>query len=117
MSDRRLVAGHRDGVLHRNGSTIAILTWDSAAMRVRGKLDSPLNGAWNLAPTDNFVLGDYHRIERDIGDPSTDFITDTLTDIFIHNGWGTGMVGFNDFEGANDQFGLTWINRSELLFV
>jgi M6 family metalloprotease-like protein len=117
VRDTSVSAGHRDGILHRNASSIAILTWDSASMRVRSRMNSRFSGAWNLARTDNFVPGDYHRIERDIGDPALDFITDTLTDIFIHNGWGTGMVGFNHFNGSNDQFGLTWINQRELLFV
>ena len=46
-----------------------------------------------------------------------------IADIFMHNSWGTGMVGFNrpsidpaNPGAGNDQLGLTWINPKEILF-
>ena len=110
----------RDGILHRRGDGVAVLTWEGTEMRVRSYLRSPFSGRWNLGPGDRFVLGDFQRIGRDVGDPTADYIADGLTDLFIHNGWGTGMVGVNHFDnpgnpGSEDQIGLTWINAREVL--
>jgi len=92
--------------LHLNGSN---LVW------VR-RIKSHFNGRWNLGNGDKFVLGDYHRKGPDIADAPTETVSDGLTDIFIHNGWGSGMVGVNfQWDEANDpgvniqQVGLTWM--------
>ncbi len=114
---------NRDGVLHRNANSVAVLTWESSEMRIRHQMVSPFNGMWNLGSGDKFVLGDFHRLGRDIADPVLDFIHDSLTDIFIYNAWGTGMIGVNHAQWNPDrpddirqEIGLTWINRGELLF-
>ena len=75
-------------------------------MKVRSERLQIYN-AWQVAPTDHLVLGDFHRIGMDAGDPTVDFVTDRLTDMFLHNGWGTGMIGVNHLSNDSDQIGLT----------
>lgn len=108
----------RDGILHRNRNSVAVLTWERNQMRIRHHLTSPFNGRWNLGNGDKFIPGDFHRVGPDIALPSEDFIQDNLTDIFIHNSWGTGMIGVNHLPKYDDhsEIGLTWINHRELLF-
>jgi len=111
----------RDGVLHRYTNGLAVLTWESNEMRIRHHLPSPFNGKWNLGSDDKFVLGDFHRLGRDIGDPGLDYIQDGLTDVFIHSTSGTGMVAVNHAQwdparpDIQKEIGLTWINMRELL--
>lgn len=111
----------RDGVLHRHAGGVAVLTWEGGQMKVRHQLPQNISG-WNLGAGDNFVLGDFHRVGRDTGDPSKEFIQDDLTDVFIHNGWGTGMIGVNHIQPDPAQppvvshAGLTWIQHQVLLF-
>lgn len=104
----------RAGVLHRAGGRLCVLTWEGGQMKVRSQLEQAWN-RWQLAPTDRFVLGDFHRSGRDVGDPNVDYIADGVTDVFIHNGWGTGMVGINHLP-HQDQIGLAWFNHRELLW-
>ena len=113
----------RDGVLHRNNNSVAIVTWETDEMRVRHQLMSPLSGLWNLSNNDKLILGDFHRVGRDRGDPFLDYVQDNLTDAFIYNAWGTGMIGVNHAQWHPDrpneirqEIGLTWINPNELLF-
>lgn len=110
-------AGFRDGIIHRNGNTVAVLTWESDNnMRIRRRMASPISGHWSLKDGDMFVPGDYQRVGMDIADPSSDAVADHLTGAFMHNEWGTGMFGFNYLaDGAQQQLGLTWINRAELM--
>ncbi len=111
----------RDGILHRTGAGLRILTWEGAEMRVRVGMDLPLDGRWRMGPDDRYVLGDFERTGMDISDPTHDFVADGLTDVFIHNNWGSSGVGVNHFEAGGkvteEQMGLTWINQGELLFL
>lgn len=100
----------------KSESGVRVLTWEDGQMQVRQYIGNRLNGLWNLSEQDKFVLGDFHSIGRDIADPSLDFITDNLTDVFIYNAWGTGMIGFNypsvvaaRPEANQDQLGIIWI--------
>jgi hypothetical protein len=112
----------RECILHRNETTVAILSWQESInqMRIRQYMRSWLDNRWNLGTNDKFVLGDFHRLGPDIGEPSRDFIFDNLTDVFIHNAWGTGMFSVNvgNFNSTGpydvDQIGLSWINASEI---
>ena len=114
----------RECILHRNNNTVAVISWQESKneMRIRQYMRSSLDNKWNLGANDKFVLGDFHRLGPDIGDPSRDYIFDNLTDVFIHNAWGTGMFGVNvgNFKTAGpydvDQIGLSWINQSEIMF-
>jgi hypothetical protein len=114
----------RECILHRNENTVAILSWQDSInqMRIRQYMRSWLDDIWNLGANDKFILGDFHRLEPDIGDPSRDYIFDNLTDVFIHNAWGTGMFGVNvgNFNSPGpydiDQIGLSWMNPSEIMF-
>lgn len=113
----------RDCILHRSNKGIYILAWDGSGVKVRQDLISPFNNLWHLNQKDNFVLGDYHTKSSDVGDPNKDFIGDEITDMFIHNDWGTGMVGvnyteFNPIEKPNqikEEMGLTWIQEGKIL--
>lgn len=123
QSDDISYSGHflpdRDGILHRTDNGVAILAWHNSQICIRQYLPSRFNDQWNLGSVDKFVLGDFHNDGPDVGDPSIDYITDGLTDIFIYNTWGTGMVGVNYVEGFGDiheEIGLTWINPTEILY-
>ncbi|MDF2736427.1 MAG: hypothetical protein K0S93_283 [Nitrososphaeraceae archaeon] len=111
----------RECILHRNKNTVAILSWQEGKnqMRIRQYMRSWLDDKWNLGGNDKFVVGDFHHLEPDIGDPSRDYIFDNLTDVFIHNAWGTGMFGVGNFNSSGpydiDQIGLSWINPSEIM--
>ncbi|HEV2735069.1 MAG TPA: hypothetical protein VGV85_09520, partial [Longimicrobiaceae bacterium] len=110
----------RDGVLHRYEGGVAVLTWEGGQMKVRHQLGSPIGG-WSLGAADKFVLGDFHRIGRDVGEPASDYVQDMLTDVFIHNGWGTGMIGINHVQPdparppTLSEAGLTWIQHRVLM--
>ncbi len=114
----------RKCILHRNENIVAIISWQESKnqMRIRQYMRSWLDDKWNLGANDKFVLGDFHRLGPDIGDPSRDYIFDNLTDVFIHNSWGTGMFGVNigNFNSPGpydiDQIGLIWMNLSEIMF-
>ncbi len=123
----------RDGVLVRDEAvyfsaggikSLFVLAWDGAEMKVHKQLRSPFDGRWGLAPADRFVLGDFHRSGTDVADLGKQYVHDGLTDVFIHNGWGTGTVGVNhgehpdrpgDLAAYVDQIGLTWIQRGILM--
>jgi hypothetical protein len=122
---------NRDGILHRAENGVAILTWESGEMRVRRFKDSGFtNGTsgvrdlWTLRSADKFVLGDFHRNNRVHPHPDLAYIQDELTDVFMHNGSGTGMFGFDrpssnpaqPSYGEADEIGLLWINRANILF-
>lgn len=77
----------------------------------------------------NLSWGDFHKvgIEGHALDARRevfpyDHITNNLTDIFIHNTWGTSMLCLNyvparfdkpDWDGA--EWGLTWMNERNIL--
>ncbi len=110
----------RDGVLIRNDNWgLAVLAWDGDAMRVHQTLPSPFSYRWNFGSQDNFVLGDFHRRAPDVADAPYDTVIDGLTDVFVYNAWGTGMVGVNHGptypSDLVDQMGLTWMQASKLM--
>ena len=104
----------RDGIIHRDASGLSLLRYDGTALVKDRRLSSSLGGRWNLGADDQFVLGDFHRTGTDPVDTGKHYIIDGVTDIFIHNGWGTGMVGVNPLPDRY-QFNLTWIQASHLL--
>ncbi len=106
----------RAAILHRDTSGVSLLIWTGHEMRVRHRLNSWFGGHWNLGSSDKFVLGDFHKIGADAVDAPFDYVTDNLTDVFIHNNWGTGMLGFNHLNDDTDQAGLTWIQGGFLLY-
>lgn len=59
------VLPNRAGVLHRASDKLCVLTWEGGQMKVRSQLDQIWN-AWQVAPTDKFVIGDFHRIVRTV---------------------------------------------------
>lgn len=114
----------KDGIIHRKDGRIGMLIWEDDQLQVRFKLDDRRLGSWRLSNTDKFILGDFHKVgvEGHAYNGTTsevlpyDHITNNLTDIFIHNGWGTGLVGLNyvptDFSDPNwrgTEWGLIWI--------
>lgn len=113
----------REGILHKSSDRISVLSWDGEAMKVRQTIKSQFGNRWQLGTNDQFVLGDFHTQSPDVGDPSTDYIGDGITDIFIHNSWGTGMVGVNYTEwnstqrpgSVQEEMGLTWIQERKIL--
>ncbi len=105
----------RDGILHRDANGVSVLLWSGGQMKVVQRLYSWFNGRWNLGSGDRFVLGDFHRLGSDIVDTGTHYIVDGITDVFIHNKWGTGMIGVNPLPNGDPQFGLTWIQQTNLL--
>jgi|GEM_PF-5073817 len=112
----------KDAVLHRDDEWgIGIIAWQDGAMKVVRRLKSRFNRRWNLGSGDHFVVGDFHRLGTDVADPMNNPVIDGLTDVFIHNAWGTGMVGINhgqwtpDPNDTLDQIGLTWIQPGKLI--
>lgn len=103
----------RDGILHRSHERVSILLWSRNQMRVAQRFGSPFEGRWSLGPNDKFVLGDFHRLGTDIVDTNDYYIINGITDAFIHNGWGTAMLGFNPRDEI--EIGLSWIQRDFLL--
>lgn len=104
----------RDGILHRDAKGVSVLLWSGGQMKVAQRLNSPFHDRWNLGAGDKFVLGDFHRIGPDIVDTGTYYIIEGITDVFMHNAWGTGMIGVNPrLDGP--QIGLTWIQQGKLL--
>ena len=117
-SDRSYVGRFRpdrDGILHRDASGVSVLLWSGGEMKVAQRLESHFNGRWKLGNGDKFVLGDSHRAGGDIVETGTDFVVEGITDVFMHNGWVTGMIGANPLPDRNAQFGLTWIQQGKLL--
>ncbi|MBK9753560.1 MAG: hypothetical protein IPO88_08645 [Nannocystis sp.] len=110
----------RDGLLLWRAGRTAVAFWKDGAMKIHHNFINSIDG-WNIGAGDKLVLGDFHPRGRDIGDPNVDFITDALTDVFIHNGWGTGMLGVNYIVGSDpakpfDEAGLTWSQAGKLLY-
>jgi hypothetical protein len=113
----------RDAILHRTGDRVAVVAWETDAMKVHKVLKSSFNNRWNLGSNDKFVLGDFHRSGADLATTPKHTVIDGITDVFIHNGWGTGMVGVNHGprDPANptadilDQMGLTWIQQGKIM--
>jgi hypothetical protein len=115
----------RDGVLHISGtgkeSRMTLLTWEDNEMKVRfhtkgGKIE------WTPA-ANGIVIGDFHPRGRDAAIPKKDFQGDRGDDIFVHNAWGTGMIGINHVEfnpidkpgDIKNQMSITWKQKSYLL--
>ena len=111
----------RDGVLTRDdGWGVAVLAWDGSAITVQRRMKSRFGGRWNLGAGDRFVLGDFHRVGTDVADTMNQPVIDGLTDVFIHNGWGSAMIGvnhgpWNPAGDVLDQMGLTWIQQGILM--
>jgi hypothetical protein len=111
----------RDAVLHQAGSALSILSLEDGAMRLRQRLTSPFHGRWTLAPGDRSVVGDFHGVGPDVGDPTADFVQDGIDDIFLHAERGTAMLGVHHVpdarapNGVRDFFGLTWVSARTLV--
>lgn len=122
----------KDAIVHRHGNALALLVWENDRMNVRFQLADWYTGGWRLSDGDRFILGDFHKVGvegygqlRDRGEVVPfDHVTNNLTDIFIHNTWGTGMSCFN-YVGTNfaepgwggTEWSLTWINPDTLLWA
>jgi hypothetical protein len=121
---------NKDGIVHRAGGQLALLIWENNRMNVRFQLADWYTGGWRLSAGDKFILGDFHKVGveghaqmRDSRDVVPwDHVTNNLTDIFLHNGWGTGMTCFNyvatnfskpGWDGT--EWTLTWINPGKIL--
>ena len=121
----RSYAGHfridRDAILHRESSgLLSLLVWNGSAMAVDQRTKSSKLSGWSIGNGDNWILGDFHATGGDVVDVGKDYATDGITDVFMHNGWGTGMLGFNPRKvnpekWSDKRFGLTWIQSSKLL--
>ncbi|WP_396613714.1 FG-GAP repeat domain-containing protein (plasmid) [Haloferax sp. S1W] len=117
----------RDGVLHVSGSgsdtRLSILTWENGAMKVRhhkngGQIEWTDGG-------NHITIGDFHPRGPDPVRENRDFQGDRADDVFVHNAWGTGMIGINYVEfapthrrwGGNikEQMSITWKQREYLL--
>lgn len=111
----------RDGVLLWRAGRAAVAVWRDGALKIRHNFIDRIDG-WSIGAGDKLVTGDFHRLGRDPNVPTFDPIMDGLTDVFIHNGWGTGTLGFNfvlntsDPARSLDEAGLTWIQAAHLLF-
>ncbi len=123
----------REGILHQNQAGLYVFLWDKNSpglyvdSRASGghKITSGGAGAqWALSPSDKIVLADFDRLGPDISDAPKDYVTDNISDIFMHNTWGTGAVGYNPVcEGQNPgcvephktEFSLVWIRQDNLL--
>lgn len=116
----------REAILHRHdtdgGLAVFALDPDSGEVKVVRRLPEPFSNRWSLDSKDRFVLGDFHRSGRDTAAPKLDYVIDGLTDIFIHNDQGTGMVGVNHGQwhpsrpnGILNQMGLTWMQKGVLM--
>lgn len=121
--DGVLIRKDQNGAGHYGKTGLYVLAWQDGEMKVVHAIHSHFNGRWNLGAGDRFVLGDFHRTGRDIALGDRDTVIDGLTDVFIHNGWGTGMVGVNHgrlYPEGNpnktvSQIGLTWAQRGHLV--
>ena len=87
---------------------------------VQRRMKSRFGGRWNLGAGDRFVLGDFHRVGTDVADTMNQPAIDGETDVFIHNGWGSAMIGvnhgpWNPAGDVLDQMGLTWIQQGILM--
>ena len=116
----------KDGILHVGRNGLSLLSFDRNEMRVRRSVPAVIDNAWTLSSSDNFVIGKFQIVE-----PSTNNYTDPrvvngylyrIDNAFIHNDWGTGMIGFNrpsvdpfNQRPDEDQLGLAWINEGEIL--
>lgn len=114
----------RDGILQRGSNGVAVLTFEipAQAMLVRHYLGSPLDNRVSLRETDQFILGDFHRIGRDIADPTVDIIIDNLTDVFIHRSMATAMLGVNHGSwnpqnpaDINSAMGISWVQNEFIM--
>lgn len=120
----------KDGIIHRVNGRLALLIWENNRMNVRFGLSDRYFGGWNLGPNDKFILGDFHKvgIEGHVFDGTQvlpqDHVTNNLTDVFVHNGWGTGMLCLNyvhtDFSHDNwkgAEWVLSWIQSEKLIKI
>ncbi len=126
-ADDRSYAGQflpdREGVLHRASDQVGIVTWDGSKMSVRKRLGQSMNGRWAIGAGDRYVLGDFHGIGPDPALPHLDYVGDGLTDVFMHNSWGTGTFAVNVTAwnpqdrpwDVRDEIGLTWMQEGFLL--
>lgn len=120
----------KDGIVHRNANKLALLIWENNRMNVRFKLSDSYTRGWGLGDGDRFILGDYHKIGIEghaFNDSRNevlpyDHVTNDLTDIFIHNGRGTGLAcvnyvptDFADSDWKGSEWVLSWIQNDYLL--
>lgn len=128
----------RDGILHRNQTTLAVLTWEPnqqqyTGMRIRQKITFPAQSGHDgptrdLDSYDRFILGDFHGIGKDRADPRVDCIGDNLTDVFVYNPSGQNTpnagpfsttIGINYVEwnpmgrpgDIHEDIGIIWFNK------
>ncbi len=115
----------RDGILNvkRSGTDkpFAVLTWENGAMRVRF---DERGGNLEWSDRENRVaIGDFHKRGPDVALEKKDFQGDRADDVFVHNGWGTGMIGVNHVEfnpigkpgDIRSEMSITWKQRDYLL--
>ena len=121
----------KDAVLLRKDEHLFIIGWEGDAMKVRMK-----KGFSNtyLKSGNQFILGDYHRVEQDINvvevpdDGSTpiknraNMIGDNITDIFVLSDSGTAVIGVNyrptteiNAKKHVENMGITWKQDGFLL--
>lgn len=109
----------KDCILHRqeNGK-LRLLVWNGVKMNVEQVPGKKLSGLWTVGASDRFVIADFHPLDPD---PSTQkYVTDGISDVFIHNAEGTAMLGFNPLKknptaGKDRRYGLTWVSGKKLL--
>jgi hypothetical protein len=117
----------RDGVLHVSGSgtgtRLTLLTMEDGRMTVQhhtkgGKIEWTDDG-------NHITVGDFHPRGPDPARENRDFQGDRVDDVFVHNAWGTGMIGVNYVEFApthprwggsiKDQMSITWKQQDYLM--
>ncbi len=107
----------KHAVLHREPSgKLSLLVWDGSKMSVSQTFANPLPAS--LASGSRWILGDFHPVDPD---PLTqNYVTDGITDVFMHGGSGTGMLGFNPLKvdpvaAKHRRLGTTWRSNERLV--
>jgi hypothetical protein len=105
----------RDGVLlvQDAGKPLSVLTWEGDAMEVRF---ANYGGQMEWRNDDGIIVGDFHGHGPDDAKPNKDSVSNGAADVFVHNDWGTGMVGITYVENnplwkpgkSNEEMGITW---------
>jgi hypothetical protein len=119
----------KDAIVHRNGDKLALIVWENNRMVVKFAL-STQTGPWRLSNGDKFILGDLHKSgpegfsEDNRQVVPAEFISNDITDILIHNAWGTGVLTLNyvttnlsDPGWSNTEWGMTWMQEQSLMVL